>query len=58
MVKDRFHVWLSRYNCVPLAGVAALLLAFGGWPFLLWGVFFRVSAGLHATWLVNSATHL
>ena len=23
-----------------------------------WTVFFRVSAGLHATWLVNSATHL
>jgi stearoyl-CoA desaturase (delta-9 desaturase) len=38
--------------------VAILLFAFGGWPFLLWGVFFRVSAGQHATWLVNSATHL
>ncbi len=25
---------------------------------MLWGVFFRTVVGLHATWLVNSATHL
>jgi fatty-acid desaturase len=25
---------------------------------LLWGTFLRVVVGLHATWLVNSATHL
>ena len=25
---------------------------------VLWGTFLRVSLGLHATWLVNSATHL
>jgi len=34
------------------------LLAIGGLPWLLWGVFFRVVFGLHCTWLVNSATHL
>ena len=58
MVKDPFYVRLSRYHYAPLVIVGALLLAFGGLPFLLWGVFFRVSVGLHATWLVNSATHL
>ena len=25
---------------------------------LLWGTFLRTTLGLHATWLVNSATHL
>ncbi len=25
---------------------------------VLWGTFLRVTIGLHATWLVNSATHL
>ena len=25
---------------------------------VLWGTFLRVTVGLHATWLVNSATHL
>jgi fatty-acid desaturase len=24
---------------------------------VLWGIFFRTTVGLHATWLVNSATH-
>ena len=34
------------------------LLAAGGPPLLLWGIFLRTVVGLHATWLVNSATHL
>jgi fatty-acid desaturase len=25
---------------------------------VLWGTFFRVTLGLHATWFVNSATHM
>jgi stearoyl-CoA desaturase (delta-9 desaturase) len=25
---------------------------------VLWGIFLRITLGLHATWLVNSATHL
>ena len=55
--KDRFLVWLSKYHYVPLVVLGILLLAFGGLPFLLWGVFFRVTMGLHATWMVNSLTH-
>jgi stearoyl-CoA desaturase (delta-9 desaturase) len=57
MVTDRFHMWLSEYHYVPIVVVSILLYAFGGLPFLLWGTFFRVAVGLHATWLVNSATH-
>ena len=34
-----------------------VLLAIGGLPFVLWGIFFRTVFGLHATWPVNSATH-
>jgi fatty-acid desaturase len=33
------------------------LVAFGGVPYVLWGIFLRTTLGLHATWLVNSATH-
>lgn len=58
LVHDPFHLWLSRFHYMPLAVLAVLLAALGGLPFVLWGVFFRVSAGMHATWLVNSATHL
>jgi stearoyl-CoA desaturase (delta-9 desaturase) len=57
LCRDRFLVWLSTYNYVPLAILGVLLFAFGGLPFLLWGLFFRVTMGWHATWMVNSLTH-
>lgn len=58
MVRDKFLVLLTRYHYVPLLVVSVILYLVGGLPFLLWGTFFRVTAGLHATWLINSATHL
>jgi fatty-acid desaturase len=57
LMKDRFHVWLSRWHYIPLVITALLLLAFGGLPFLFWGLFVRVTLGYHATWMVNSLTH-
>ena len=57
-MKDRFTVALNRVYFVPLILLGIILLMVGGWPLLLWGVFMRVTVGLHATWLVNSATHL
>ena len=42
---------------MPLAISGILLLAFGGLPFLMWGMFMRVTLGYHATWMVNSLTH-
>jgi len=58
LIKDRYYVWLNRYYYVPLLVVAVGLLALGGFDVMLWGVFLRVTLGLHATWLVNSATHM
>jgi fatty-acid desaturase len=58
LAKDRFYVWLNDYHWAPLALVSVILLAIGGLPMFLWGVCFRVVFGLHATWLVNSATHM
>ena len=58
LVKDRFHVWLNRLYWVPLVLLGLTLLVFGGWPYLMWAIFFRVTFNLHATWLVNSATHM
>jgi stearoyl-CoA desaturase (delta-9 desaturase) len=64
--RDRFHVWLSKYHWLPITLSGLALLAggwmWGGWKegvgMVLWGVLLRVTLGLHATWLVNSATHL
>jgi stearoyl-CoA desaturase (delta-9 desaturase) len=57
LCRDRFHVALSKYHYVPLVLSGILLLALGGLPFLLWGMFMRVTLGYHATWMVNSLTH-
>ncbi len=56
--KDKFYVWISHWHWVPITLLGIILLAAGGWKFLLWGIFFRTVLGLHSTWLVNSATHM
>jgi stearoyl-CoA desaturase (delta-9 desaturase) len=58
LAKHRFYVWLNNYHWLPTIILAALLAAIGGLPLVLWGLCFRVVFGLHATWLVNSATHM
>lgn len=58
LAKHRFYTWLNTWHWVPLVALGVLLLAIGGLPYLLWGIFLRVVVGLHATWLVNSATHM
>jgi fatty-acid desaturase len=58
LIKDRFYRLLNRFYYVPLIVVGVLLFAFGGWGVMLWGVFLRSVLAFHATWLVNSATHL
>jgi fatty-acid desaturase len=58
MAKQPFYVWLNNYHWVPMLGLGGLLFALGGLPLMLWGVCLRVVVGLHATWLVNSATHM
>ena len=56
--KDPFYRWLSGYHWVPLTLVGLGLLAWGGWGMVIWAIFLRVTLGLHATWMINSATHI
>jgi stearoyl-CoA desaturase (delta-9 desaturase) len=70
LTRDPVHVWLSKYHWLPLTIAGFLQLALGAalaepghrlvgaLGMMLWGTFLRTSLGLHATWLVNSATHL
>jgi fatty-acid desaturase len=56
--KDPFYRWLTTYHWVPLTVLGFSLLAIGGWGLVNWAIFLRVVLGLHATYLVNSATHM
>jgi stearoyl-CoA desaturase (delta-9 desaturase) len=57
LAKDSFYVWLNNYHWTPIVALTAVLWLAGGLQMVLWGNCLRIVAGLHATWLVNSATH-
>src|SRR6202042_1215406 len=58
LMKQGFYRWLNRFHWLPVTLLGFGLLAEGGWSWVFWGIFFRVTVGLHVTWLVNSATHI
>lgn len=55
---DPFYKFLQK-SFIPVQILLAIgLYLIGGWPFVVWGVFVRLVAVFHCTWLVNSATHM
>jgi stearoyl-CoA desaturase (delta-9 desaturase) len=54
---DRFYRALPYAQWPLQLALAAGLFAFGGWSWVIWGIFVRAVVGYHATWLVNSAAH-
>ena len=58
LAAHKFYIWLNNWHWIPMVVLGLGLLAIGGPSMMLWGICLRVVAGLHATWLVNSATHL
>lgn len=55
---DPVHRFISEKNILLQLGLGLILLLWGGWPFVVWGVFVRIVFCWHCTWLVNSACHL
>lgn len=54
---DRFYQWLEatwRYHQILLAAVLYLL---GGWAFVVWGVFVRVSVSIVGHWSITYFCH-
>ena len=48
-----------QYLNIPLQVALAFgLFAFGGWSWVVWGIFVRLAVSYHTTWLVNSAAHM
>ena len=56
--RDPVHRFLEKTHVAWTFALGALFLAWGGLPFLAWGVFLRLVIVYHGTWLVNSAAHL
>lgn len=50
--------WLDRHNDVPTVAYAVLCLAIGGWPGLIWGYFINTVLLWHATFSINSLSHV
>ena len=57
LTKDPFYVYLERYNMLVQVALGVILLAIGGWAWVIWGIFARAVFTYHCTWLVNSASH-
>jgi fatty-acid desaturase len=56
--RDKVHVFLDKFHLIfPILMFVGLYLI-GGMSWLIWGGFLRTVLVLHATWLVNSATHV
>ena len=58
IANDPVHRFISKTNVLQQVILGLLLLAWGGWPFVIWGVFVRIVFAWHCTWLVNSAAHI
>jgi len=54
---DQVYKFLQVFM-IPIQICLGLLLYFwGGWSFVIWGIFVRLVVVFHCTWFVNSATH-
>lgn len=54
---DKFYQFLNQNFILIQIALALLFYAWGGLPFLVWGIFVRLVVVYHITWFVNSATH-
>jgi stearoyl-CoA desaturase (delta-9 desaturase) len=55
--QDPFYRFLDTYFLPIQIAFGVVLYAFGGWSFVVWGIFMRLVLVYHCTWFVNSATH-
>lgn len=57
IAKDPFYRFCHRYYIHLQIALAVLLYLWGGWPFVVWGIFVRLFFCFHCTCLVNSVCH-
>jgi stearoyl-CoA desaturase (delta-9 desaturase) len=57
LAKDKFYVFLENTYLLWQIALGIVLFAFGGWSWVIYGIFVRCVFTYHITWLVNSAAH-
>jgi fatty-acid desaturase len=57
LASDRFYVWLERTWMAQQLPWALLFYAFGGWPWVVWGVCARVTVSVTGHWLIGHFAH-
>src|SRR5712692_6132714 len=50
--------WLNKYHVVPPVALAVTLFLIGGWGLLVWGFFLSTVILWHATFVINSLSHI
>ncbi|MBI1953899.1 MAG: fatty acid desaturase [Candidatus Omnitrophica bacterium] len=58
LAKDPVYRFLNATHGWYQLILALFLYLWGGWPFVVWGIFARTVFVWHCTWLVNSAAHI
>jgi len=58
LAADPFYRFLDKTQVLWQIALGVLLFVIGGWSLVVWGIFARLVATYHITWLVNSAAHL
>ena len=54
---DPFYRFLQRTWMLQQLPIAVVLYAFGGWPWVVWGVCVRVTVGVSMHWLIGYVCH-
>ena len=54
---DKYYQFLDKYFIHIQVAFGLILLAIGGLPWVIWGIFVRLVVVYHSTWFVNSAAH-
>ena len=58
LARDPVHQFIHNTHGLHNLILGLLLYAWGGWSFVVWGIFVRTAFVYHGTWLVNSAAHI
>ena len=58
LTKDKVFIFLDDYPILWTILLGLFLYFWGGWAFVIWGIFVRLVLTWHCTWLVNSACHI